>query len=304
MNSQKKASGLVIVAMLMASAFRSSRALILQSPALMSTRTRQVLYRTNQMKLLSTSIDLEELNQKIQLKGEEIRQLKAEGIDKSALAPHVEELISLKSQLPQDPKPEKKPQQEKKAQPEKQKKQAKNPEPEMTTSELRANRLAKVEAMRKAGVEPFGYSYQITHTAAQLSNQYDGKLEPGEEDESADVSVAGRIMTRRVFGKLAFFTVQDESGMMQLQFDKMRLDDFFEVCVTCNNNIFFIAWIVKLTFSTFSNRSNSRTGLTVAISSVREEPFVELTKESSLYTRRNGRCLPNQSYPCLTSFMD
>lgn len=33
-------------------------------------------------------------------------------------------------------------------------------------------------------------------------------LEPGQEDEAADVSVAGRIMARRVFGKLAFFTLQ------------------------------------------------------------------------------------------------
>jgi len=58
---------------------------------------------------------------------------------------------------------------------------------------------------------------------------YEGKLADGEEDESADVAVAGRIMTRRVFGKLAFFTLQDESGTIQLQFDKTRLDESFKV---------------------------------------------------------------------------
>lgn len=36
-------------------------------------------------------------------------------------------------------------------------------------------------------------------------------------------------MTRRVFGKLAFFTLQDESGIIQLQFDKNRLGDNFKV---------------------------------------------------------------------------
>ena len=183
---------------------------------------------------MSTSVNLDELQEKIRLKGDEIRQLKADGIDKSALAPYIEELVSLKSQLPQEPTPEKAP---KKEQPKKeqQKKQTpaakKAPEPELTTSELRANRLAKVEAMRQAGVEPFDYSYQTTHTAMQLAEAYDGKLEPGEEDTSMleDVSVAGRIMTRRVFGKLAFFTVQDESGLMQIQFDMNRLGDSFQV---------------------------------------------------------------------------
>jgi lysyl-tRNA synthetase class II len=67
--------------------------------------------------------------------------------------------------------------------------------------------------------------------------EYDGRLEGGEEDEASDVAVAGRIMTRRVFGSLAFFTLQDESGTIQLQFDKKRLGDgfkvrFLSICVT------------------------------------------------------------------------
>jgi lysyl-tRNA synthetase class 2 len=83
--------------------------------------------------------------------------------------------------------------------------------------------------MREAGVEPFEYSFTTTHAAQDLLQQYRDKLEPGEEDETADVSVAGRIMTRRVFGKLAFYTLQDETGVIQLQFDKNRLGDTFKV---------------------------------------------------------------------------
>lgn len=55
--------------------------------------------------------------------------------------------------------------------------------------------------------------------------EYEGKLLPGEEDEDADVTVAGRVMAKRVFGKLAFFTLQDESGTMQLQLEKGRLGE-------------------------------------------------------------------------------
>ena len=87
--------------------------------------------------------------------------------------------------------------------------------------------------MREAGVEPFDYTYKQTHSAAQLASLYEGKLEGGEEDVEADIAVAGRIMTRRVFGKLAFYTLQDESGTIQLQFDKKRLGETFKVRKLC-----------------------------------------------------------------------
>jgi lysyl-tRNA synthetase class 2 len=99
----------------------------------------------------------------------------------------------------------------------------------MSESELRQARLAKVAAMRERGVEPYEYSYKPTHTAAELQQEYDGRLEGGEEDESSDVAVAGRIMARRVFGKLAFYTLQDESGTIQLHLEKNRLGDSFKV---------------------------------------------------------------------------
>jgi lysyl-tRNA synthetase class 2 len=94
----------------------------------------------------------------------------------------------------------------------------------LSDSELKVARLAKVDAMRDAGVEPYEYTFQVTQTASQLASAYENKLEPGEEDESSDVSIAGRIMARRVFGKLAFYTIQDESGTIQLQLDKQRLE--------------------------------------------------------------------------------
>lgn len=181
------------------------------------------------MLLFSTAVDVEEVERKIKLKGDEIRQLKEKGMEKSDLAPHIEELLALKSQIPQTeapPKKETKEQQQAKKVP--QNKNRTKPE-EMSESELRQARLAKVAAMRAAGVEPYEYSYRPTHCAADLLAEYDGRLEAGEEDESADVAVAGRIMVRRVFGKLAFFTLQDESGTIQLQLEQNRLGDSFKV---------------------------------------------------------------------------
>ena len=185
--------------------------------------------------LLSTlsGTELDELNAKIKSKGDEIRNLKAAGTTKPDLAPHVEELLALKAQLPADNNGSAAPQTsqpKKKAKSTKKKPAAaKKSMEEMSDNELRLSRLSKVEAMKEAGLEPFEYTYQTTHTAGELARLYEGRLDPGEEDEEADVSIAGRVMTRRVFGKLAFFTLQDETGTIQLQFDKSRLAESFKV---------------------------------------------------------------------------
>lgn len=168
-----------------------------------------------------------DIEAQIKTKGDEIRQLKEGGIEKADLAPHVQELLALKAKLA--PPEEEKPKKKKKSQ--KQKKQKQPPrkkEADMTDSELRQVRLAKVEAMKEAGAEPYAYSYNPTHTAMELQDLYEGKLEGGEEDEDSDVTVAGRIMAKRVFGKLAFFTLQDESGTIQLHLEKNRLGDTFK----------------------------------------------------------------------------
>lgn len=196
----------------------------------------------------ASSVDLEEVERQIKAKGDEIRQLKADNIDKESLAPHIAELLALKAQLPQEeesaaPKPKKKKQPQKKTtQPQQQKK----PE-EMSESELRQARLAKVAAMREAGVEPYEYSYQPTHSAGELQALYKSRLDGGEEDEDSDVTVAGRIMARRVFGKLAFFTLQDETGTIQLQMEKKRLNDTFKVSGECVNITSVLVQSVGLT---------------------------------------------------------
>ena len=169
--------------------------------------------------------DIVDLENQIKQQGDLIRQLKADGVDKATLTPHIETLTSLKARLPSSnnapqtveilPIKEKKP----------------SDESLMSESEIRKTRLSKVQAMRDAGVQPFEYRYQPTHTAAQLQLLFQDRLNLGEEDVTlGDVSVAGRIMIKRIFGKLAFFTLQDETGMIQLQLEKNRLGESFNVC--------------------------------------------------------------------------
>jgi lysyl-tRNA synthetase, class II len=87
-----------------------------------------------------------------------------------------------------------------------------------------ALRTGKAATLRDAGQEPYAYSFARTHTAAALAEEHEG-LEPGGVAELATpVSVAGRVMARRVMGKLAFIKVSDGSGSVQLYVDRAALD--------------------------------------------------------------------------------
>lgn len=95
-------------------------------------------------------------------------------------------------------------------------------QPKSTLDEIRATRLEKVEQIKAAGLTPYAYKWESTHQAAQLQAKY-ADLAP--EDEVEDqVAIAGRITARRIFGKLAFLTLQDESGTIQLYCEKKRID--------------------------------------------------------------------------------
>ncbi|MEM9906486.1 MAG: lysine--tRNA ligase [Cyanobacteria bacterium P01_D01_bin.44] len=87
--------------------------------------------------------------------------------------------------------------------------------------EVRTARLKKVEELKQLGLNPYAYTWEVTHQAANLQDKF-ADLPNGEEADFA-VSMAGRIMVRRVFGKLAFFTLQDETGTIQLFLDKKTI---------------------------------------------------------------------------------
>jgi lysyl-tRNA synthetase, class II len=93
----------------------------------------------------------------------------------------------------------------------------------MSEEDIRAGRRLKVEQLKELGINPYAYSWECTHQAAQLQEKF-ADLPTGEEVDF-EVSLAGRIMTRRVMGKLAFFTLQDETGKIQLYLDKKLVEE-------------------------------------------------------------------------------
>ncbi len=89
-------------------------------------------------------------------------------------------------------------------------------------SELRETRLEKAAALAQLGQAPYALRFEPSHRTAELQHLH-ADLPNGQERDVA-VAVAGRVMTRRVMGKLAFFTLVDESGPIQLYLEKATLD--------------------------------------------------------------------------------
>ena len=81
-------------------------------------------------------------------------------------------------------------------------------------AEQRELRLAKLDALRASGVEPYPYRFDRTTTAGALHAAH-ADLEPGTETDE-QVSVAGRLILQRRQGRLTFATLQDRDGTIQL----------------------------------------------------------------------------------------
>ncbi|MEL6223655.1 MAG: OB-fold nucleic acid binding domain-containing protein, partial [Cyanobacteria bacterium J06627_8] len=84
----------------------------------------------------------------------------------------------------------------------------------MASEDFRATRIEKAAQLRDLGLNPYAYQWSVTHSAQELQHAHADL--PAGESVDVDVAIAGRIMARRVFGKLAFFTLQDDSGSIQL----------------------------------------------------------------------------------------
>ena len=89
-------------------------------------------------------------------------------------------------------------------------------------SELRDTRLEKAKALGELGQGPYALGFEPSHRMAALQDSHADL--PNGEERDVSVAVAGRVMTRRVMGKLAFFTLADETGTIQLFLEKAGLE--------------------------------------------------------------------------------
>ena len=81
-------------------------------------------------------------------------------------------------------------------------------------------RLRKLREMKAQGVEPYGGPWDTTDHAGKLAGAYGAISKEELEAAPPAVSVSGRIVALRDFGKAAFAHLMDQTGNIQLYFKK------------------------------------------------------------------------------------
>jgi lysyl-tRNA synthetase class 2 len=87
----------------------------------------------------------------------------------------------------------------------------------MHDNSLRSVRIQKLEALKAKGIDPYPASTTRTHSIAQAIG-----------NEGERVGVCGRVVSFREHGNIAFADLKDESGKIQLFFQKKLLGDAYK----------------------------------------------------------------------------
>ena len=97
--------------------------------------------------------------------------------------------------------------------------QANAPAQEQDLSEILKVRREKLAALRAEGRDPFQQTrFDVSHHAQDIKDHFD-------ELEGTEVTVGGRLMSKRGMGKVSFCDLQDKSGRIQIYARKDEMDE-------------------------------------------------------------------------------
>ena len=77
-------------------------------------------------------------------------------------------------------------------------------------------RRDKMNRIQEMGIDPFGKKFERTHLTQEIIAEFAGMENEELEAKHAEVSLAGRIMTKRGKGKAGFAHIKDVSGQIQI----------------------------------------------------------------------------------------
>lgn len=89
-------------------------------------------------------------------------------------------------------------------------------------------RREKMEAIREKGLDPFGTKFERTHLTNELVELFDKFSKEELEQKNVEVTIAGRVMTKRGKGKAGFAHIQDLGGQIQIYVRQDRVGDNYE----------------------------------------------------------------------------
>jgi len=92
-------------------------------------------------------------------------------------------------------------------------------EPQQDLSEILKVRREKLTALQQEGRDPFQETkFTVSHHAQEIKDNFDSL-------EGKEITIAGRLMSKRGMGKVSFCDLQDKSGRIQLYARKDEMDE-------------------------------------------------------------------------------
>ena len=162
-------------------------------------------------------------------------------------------------------------------------------------NQIIAERRAKLAGLRQAG-NAFPNTFRREQVAAQLHQHYDDSSKEQLEAQPITVTVAGRMVLKRVMGKASFATIQDMSGRIQLYVS----DDHTGAAVHAEFKHYDLGDIIGaqgMLFKTKTGELSIRvTGLQLLTKSLRPLPekFHGLTDQEQKYRQRYLDLITNE----------
>ncbi|MDC6351294.1 lysine--tRNA ligase [Zeaxanthinibacter sp. PT1] len=161
----------------------------------------------------------------------------------------------------------------------------------MQLSEQEVIRREKLSKLREAGINPYPAAlYPVDHTSESIRKNY---------EEGKHVTVAGRLMSRRIQGKASFAELQDSTGRIQVYFNRD------EICTgddkTLYNDVYKklldIGDIIGVEGELFTTQVGEKTilvkGFTLLSKALRPLPLPKKDAEGNTYDKFND---PEQRY--------
>lgn len=159
----------------------------------------------------------------------------------------------------------------------------------MSPNELSEQEIIRRESLKKlknSGIDPYPAAmYEINLTAVEIKKGY---VNNPENDKYKKVSLAGRIMNRRIMGKASFAEIQDHTGRIQIYInrdeicpeeDKSLYNEIFKKLLDIGDFIGVKGFVFRTQMGEISIHVKE---LTVLSKSLRPLPVVK-SKEGKIY---------------------
>ncbi len=92
-------------------------------------------------------------------------------------------------------------------------------------SELFQQRIRKLEALKREGIDPYPNHFRVTHTSKDIHEAFGSLSDEELKSIKETFCLAGRILAIRDFGKASFIQIQDRKGRIQVYFQKNIVGD-------------------------------------------------------------------------------